>query len=201
MAQRSIITTLGVTLLATGCFESIEPDHDHGPDAGTTTEARITTTRGTDGTYTTVVDATSMSEWIHGDIDTGAEVDASGPWDLRFQRFHISTNGGASGSGGVMVAPVAGVTFAEMTAAPAEGWISDAPDGEDANTDPDYAFSQGDGWYDYDPTTHKLTPKPIVWAVKTGGGVTLKLEIVSYYDGAGTGGWLELHWAPLAGGH
>jgi hypothetical protein len=194
MARHSIITALGVTLLATGCFESIEPDHDQGPDAGTTTEGRITTTRGGGGTYTTIVDATSMTEWIHGDIETGAEVDASAPWDLRFQRFHISTNGGASGSGGVMVAPVVGVTFAEMTTAPAEGWISDAPDG-------DYAFEQGEGWYDYDPTTHKLTPRPIVWAVKTNGGSTIKLEITSYYDGAGTGGMLQLHWAPLAGGH
>ena len=185
-----------------GCYESVAPDR---PDAGTTTDTaasgRISTTRDTDGTYTTRVDATSMTAWVHGDVETGAEIADTGAWDLRFQRFHISVNGGASGSGGVMVAPVTGVSFAQMTAPPTTGWISDAPDGDDANNDPDYAFEQGDGWYEYNPTTHKLTPRPLVWAIQTNGGSTIKLEITRYYDDAGTAGMLELHWAVLAGGH
>jgi hypothetical protein len=202
MARGSIIIILGTTLATAGCFESIVPET---PDAGEqpTGDAAVsgkhTTTKNLDGTYTTLVDATSMTEWTHGDFETGAEVMAAGPWDLRFQRFHISTNGGSSGSGGVEVAAVSGVAFAQMTSMPATGWISDAPDGDDTNMDPDYAFEQGDGWYDYDATTHKLTPKPIVWAIKTNGGAGIKLEIVTYYDAAGTAGWLQLHWAALAG--
>jgi hypothetical protein len=191
-------------LATAGCFESVAPetppDAGAGPD-GEEPSGRVTTTRGADGTYMTVVDATSMTEWVHGDLDTGRENQATAEWDLRFQRFHISVNGGASGSGGVMVAPVPGVAFAQMTSAPASGWITDAPDGDDANADPDYAFSQNGGWYDYNPMTHELSPKPIVWAVKTTDGATLKLEITRYYDDAGTAGWLELRWAPLAGGH
>ena len=31
------------------------------------------------------------------------------------------------------------------------------------------------------------------------GGLTLKLEIQSYYDTAGTSGQLVVHWAPLGG--
>lgn len=194
---RSFIWILALPVLSS-CFESIAPDK---PDAGFQPDAvalgKYTTTRGTDGTYTTIVDSTSATEWIYGDFETGAEIEATGPWDLRFQRFHISTNGGISGTGGVEVAPVPGLAFAQVTSAPASGWISDAVDGDDANMDPDYAFEQGDGWYDYNPMTHVLTPKSLVWVVKTNGGSTIKLEITKYYDDAGTAGWFAFHWGPV----
>ena len=45
--------------------------------------------------------------------------------------------------------------------------------------------------------THMLTPKPLVWVVKTNGGSMIKLEITKYYDDAGTAGWFTLHWSPL----
>ena len=192
---------LAPLLASSGCFESIAPER---PDAGIGLGASevgppgpFATTRGTDGTYTTVVDAQSATEWTYGDFETGASSDPTGPWDLRFQRFHISTNGGISGAGGVEVAPITGVAFADVLSLPATGWTSDAPDGDDANTDPDYAFEQGDGWYEYDPTTHVLRPRPIVWVVKTTDGAMLKLELASYYDDAGTAGWFTFRWAPL----
>jgi hypothetical protein len=177
-----------------GCADRIgstTPDASEPGPAG-----KVQTTRGSDGTYTTIVDATAMADWTFADFETGGEAAAAAPWDLRFQRFHISTNGGVSGSGGVAVVPIAGSAFAAVTAAPAAGFVSDAPDG-DGDKLPDYAFEQGDGWYDYDATTHALSPKPIVWVVKTDGGSTLKLEILDYYDSAGTSGWFTLHWGPL----
>jgi hypothetical protein len=193
-----IIGMLAAMVGLAGCFESIAPDRPDASVAGDTAPAGpYTTTRNSDGTYTTVVDSTSATDWIHGDFETGAGMAASGPWDLRFQRFHISTNGGVSGTGGVEVVPVAGLAFADVTSPPASGWLSDAADGDDANMDPDYAFEQGDGWYAYDAMTHVLTPRPLVWIVKTNGGSTIKLEIERYYDDAGTAGWLTLHWSPL----
>jgi hypothetical protein len=190
-----------IASLLVGCADKI--DHTQ-PDAAVTTgdappapAGKVTTTRdNATGTYTTIVDATSMTDWTIADLETGMEATATDAWDLRFQRFHISTNGGISGSGGVEVAPVTGTSFDALTAAPASGYISDAAD---ANGDgmPDYAFEQGDGWYDYDADTHVLTPRPIVWVVKTDGGATLKLEILKYYDDAGTSGWFTLHWGPL----
>jgi hypothetical protein len=199
MALRSIPGLISILALAgTGCFESIAPDR---PDAGALSDAepfgRYTTARLPDGSYTTRVDATSLTAWTYGDFETGAELAADGPWDLRFQRFHISTNGGASGSGGVEVAPVPGVPFAQVTAPPSAGWIRDIADGDDAGMEPDYAFDQGDGWYDYSPMTHVLRPKPLVWVVKTNGGSMIKLEILRYYDDAGTAGRFTLHWSPL----
>lgn len=184
--------------LAAGCADPI--DHAR-PDAGAPEDAatagKVTTTRNVaDGTYTTVVDASSMTDWIHADLELGAEAPVTSPWDLRFQRFHISTNGGVTGSGGVEVAAITGTAFAAVTTAPTTGYLADAADG-DADGTPDYAFERGDGWYDYDPATHLLSPRPIVWVVRTAGGATLKLEIVRYYDAAGTSGWFTLHWGPL----
>ncbi len=164
---------------------------DAAPPAG-----KVRTTRGADGTYTTIVDSTSMTDWTYADFETGMEAPTTAAWDLRFQRFHISTNGGVSGSGGVEVAPITGTTFAAVTAAPSTGYLRDAADGNGDGM-PDYAFEQGDGWYDYDPATHVLAPKPTVWVLKTDGGSTLKLEILKYYDLAGTAGWFTFHWGPL----
>lgn len=186
------IAALGA--LASGCADKI--DHSS-PDAGAPQTGKVATTRNSgDGTYTTVIDATSMTDWTYADFETGREAQTSDPWDLRFQRFHVSTNGGINGSGGVMVAPVTGTTFAALTAAPATGYVADAADGNGDGM-PDYALEQGDGWYAYDPNSHLLSPRPIVWVVKTAGGATLKLEITRYYDTAGTSGWFTLHWGPL----
>lgn len=189
-----------IAIAATGCFQSIAPDR---PDGGlvdngdaTTPTGPFSTTRGSDGTYTTIVDSTSVEEWTYGDFETGSDSPAAGPWDLRFQRFHISTNGGISGTGGVEVVAMTG-PFSQVTSPPTSGWLTDADDGDDENTEPDYAFEQGDGWYDYNPMTHVLTPKPLIWVVKTNGGSTLKLEITKYYDDAGTAGWFTLHWSPM----
>lgn len=187
---------------AAGCAQDLRPaqpdaagpgDPDAPPPPG-----KLATTPNGDGSFTTVVDSTSSTEWVRGDFTSGALVDDDGgPWHLRFQRFHIALNGGVSGSAGVEVAPVAAATLAQVTAAPATGWITDEPDGDDPNTDPDYAFEQGDGWYAYDASTHVLTPRPIVWVVKLSAGAFVKLRIEKYYDAAGTSGWFTLTWAPL----
>lgn len=195
-------TFLLIASLAVGCADNIAHE---APDAAVpaTSDAppaqsgKVVTTRdNASGTYTTILDATSMTDWTYANFETGMEATPSGAWDLRFQRFHISTNGGAGGSGGVAVVPVTGTTFSAVTTAPSSGYISDVADGQ-ADETPGYAFEQGDGWYDYDAATHVLTPKPTIWVVKTHSGATLKLEILRYYDTAGTSGWFTLHWGPL----
>ena len=42
-----------------------------------------------------------------------------------------------------------------------------------------------------------VTPKELVWIVKTRGGAMIKVQIETYYDDAGTAGWLSLRWRPL----
>ena len=108
------------------------------------------------------------------------------PWDVQVQRFHIALAPDAR------VAPIAGVALADVTEPPSDGWLVD---GEDA-----YAFEQGEGWYAYDVSTHVLTPREIVWVLETTEGNYLALEIVDYYDDAGTSGYFTWHWAALAAG-
>lgn len=158
-----------------------------GSGSGAGSGGRVTTVRNTDGTYTSTVDSTSMTAWTNVDFETGAEVDATAAWDLRAQRFHISTNN----AGGVKVAPLA-QAFAATTAAPADDslYVQDVDDMT-------FALDEGGGWYDYDPATHVLTPKVLTYVVKTDGGSTLALEILKYYDAAGTAGVFTWHWKPL----
>lgn len=190
------VGALAMTVGLFGCADKIGPD-EVSPDARANDPiANVTTTRAADGTYTTVINSTSDKVWIHTDFETGAEVEASAAWDLRFQRFHISANGGVSGTGGVEVAAVDG-TFDSLTAAPTDGWITDVAD-DNADMIPEYVFDQAGSWYDYNSMTHVLTPKAKVWAIRmAGGGPVIKLEIQKYYDGAGTSGWFTLRWRPL----
>jgi hypothetical protein len=45
--------------------------------------------------------------------------------------------------------------------------------------------------------THVLTPRAQVYVVRTAEGNAFKLEILAYYDDAGTSGMLTIRWAPL----
>jgi hypothetical protein len=87
-----------------------------------------------------------------------------------------------------------GVELDDITAIPNGTWVTDAPDGDEHGTDPDYVTA---GWYDYDFATHVLTPRAIVYVVKSVEGNAFALQIVEYYDDAGTSGWLQMRWKPL----
>lgn len=148
------------------------------------------------GVLRTTIDASDEAEWVYLDVDTGAEAspdDAS--WDLGFRRFDIIVNGGINGDGGIEVAFVEAADFESITAVPADAtWSSDAADGEDENEDPDLVF--GD-WYDYDFTTHVLTPKDRVYLVRSSDGAVFKWQFADYYSMAGTSGFPKFYWAPL----
>jgi hypothetical protein len=177
----------------TGCAERIGPPPDDNPDAPTSVDdamlpsGPVRTTTNPDGSSTSIVDSTSAEEWTHVDIAAFSATDDVGPWALRFQRFHIST------ADGTEVAPVS-AAFDAVTAPPASGWVHDEDTDKDGEID--FAFDQGDGWYDYNADTHVLTPKPLVWVVRSA-TTTLKLKLEKYYDSAGTAGWFTLTWRHL----
>ena len=52
-------------------------------------------------------------------------------------------------------------------------------------------------WYDYDVTTHVLTPREVVYVVRGGNGRYYKLEMLDYYHSAGTAGYPAFRWAAL----
>jgi hypothetical protein len=186
-----------------GCAEDLRPDNpDAGSDGSTPADTRITHTDNGDGTVTTRVDATDESEWVYLDLEARSEVIPDDPatsadWDLSFQRFMIRIDGGVSGAGGMELVVLADVDFDALTEAPAAGYITDRPDGDDEDQDPDLAFLSEGGWYSYDPTTHTLSPRDLVYVVRSVEGNHYKVEMLDYYDAAGTSGFPAFRWAPI----
>ncbi len=152
------------------------------------------------GGQVSTVDSTDEELWVYFDFETGTQLQLQDPdmdtrWDVAFRRFHIASNGGVSGQGGVEVAVVE-QPFDSVTTAPPDGWLEDAPDGDDDNEDPDYVMRD---WYDYNFMTHVLTPQDETYVVRTGDGNVFKVAIQDYYDDAGSSGHLTIAWAALEG--
>ncbi|GEM_PF-2390502 len=174
-------------------------DLDTGVDTGTGDdsggEGKIETEDLGGGLWSTQVDSSIEGEWIYLDLDTGTETEIG--WDLGFMRFGVKLNGGESGDGGVEVAILEGVEIADIkTAADLPDslmWLTDAPD---ADEDGDLELAFGD-WYDYDFSTHVLTPKPRVYVVRSDEDALFALQIDDYYSSAGTGGHFMFRWRAL----
>ena len=187
-----------IPLLLAACADDLEPT---APDAGADDAggddppaAHVEHTDHGDGTTTTRVDASAMDAWVHLDLDGRAEVDADGAWELGFQRFAVTLDGGISGDGEVAAAALDGADFDALTVAPADGYVVDAVDGDDEDGEPDLALA---GWYAYDPTTHVLTPVDRVYVIRSSDGGYFKLRFLDYYDDAGTSGFPTFRWGPV----
>ncbi len=172
--------------------DALEPPTAGRVGPNTTNEPRA------EGGHLTTVDASAEEAWVYFDLETGVELQVDDPqedlrWDLAFRRFHIATNGGVSGTAGAEVATVA-EAFDAVTMAPADGFVVDAPDGDDDNDDPEYALG---GWYDYNVMTHVLTAKMQTYVIVTGSGNTFKVALATYYDEAGTSGFPAFAWDAL----
>lgn len=211
---------------STGDDDPIAPDAEVAgcdPAAGLPTQWRPIDTVSTGevqtssggGVTTLLVDATAGglagaadNPYIYVDLVGGAKVEVSdvdafedATWQLALKRSSFRVNGGDSGPGGVEAAVVDAATMAEVTTAPSgfvtDDWADDdcavaiAPGGEPLTAMAD--------WYDYDPTTHVLSPKPQVWILRIDGD-DYKLRIDSYYADAANemrGAYYRLEWAPL----
>lgn len=161
---------------------------------------RIVHAAAADGSFSAQIDATSRTEWVGLDLDGRAEADAKrdATWDLSFQRFHVRARGGASGGGDVQVAALAGADWAALNTAPTTGFATDQADGADANSELDTVFETAEGgWYAYDPSTHQVSPKAIVYVVRSDSGRYFKVQLTGYYDAAGTPAVVALHYAEL----
>lgn len=183
----------------TGCADELSEELDkNNPDAGTTqTGGKVTSTKETSGSTLSQINASDYTAWVYFELAGGKEVTPQNPqssteWDLAVQRFQVKVNGGISGAGNVQVALVTGTTFDALTKAPAGSYVSDQADSGDEDTEPDYAFSQGGPWYDYNAMTHVLMPKAQVYVVKSVQGAYHKVQITGYYDKAGSAGFLSL---------
>lgn len=210
------LSALSVAMLA-GCADKLKPRDDEvrvdaGQDAGDRDalldggipvySGKFKNAAGKDGAIVTNADSTDDTGWQQFDFDTGKESTDDDAWDIAFSRFKIKTNGGLSGSGGVYVVQLEGQKFESLDKAPDMGFAADGPDSVadagDTDPDPDNVFNSDDAdWYDYNETTHTLTPKDITYVIASTERKFYKFRIDNYYNKAGTPANWTLRWKQI----
>lgn len=115
-------------------------------------------------------------------LETKAEVpytdSATTKWDVAFRGTTVLVNGGTSGPGQGQAQVMTGTTYEAQATAPTTGYVSDG-------TAKAIPTGSGNGWYNYDPTSHVISPiAGRVILLKTATGKYAKLQITNYYQGA-----------------
>ncbi len=100
-------------------------------------------------------------------------------WDIGFAGTTIITNSGVRGPGQGGAIILKDVDFNSVTEAPETGYRI-----ENSLTDLAIPTGSGNGWYNYDPQTHVVSPIPgRVIIIRTADGKYAKLQIISYWKG------------------
>lgn len=147
------------------------------------------------GPRTVTVDASHPERWRYFDFSRGTVVEDPGPlgWDLALRRFQLAVNGGPgfAGRGGAL--GLGPVDFDSLRVVPDEGYRVSESGADSVNT----ALER---WYDYSWTSHVLTPRPDVYAVRTADGRYAKLQLVGYYCPGAVSGCLTFRYVYQGGG-
>src|SRR5690606_21135270 len=140
-----------------------------------------------------VIDASGADAFVAVDLRTGqpvevASLEESTGWDVAFRRTAIRTNGGTSGPGSAAAAEAAEATLDAIVEPPpaadfqADELISSGRPGEEpSSANPVLAT-----WFDYDPSTHAVSPRDARFVLRTADGGLAKLEILAWEDGVFT---------------
>jgi hypothetical protein len=136
---------------------------------------------------TFVIDASDREQWTYFDLDLSFDplLEEVEGWDLGFQRFKVKSNNGISGDEGVEVAVLTDVVYDEIQEAPAAMYLIDQDDSDDEGDTPDYVFNLGDQWYEYDLSTHTLSPRDLVYIVHSSDDLYFKIRFLEYYNEVG----------------
>lgn len=122
---------------------------------------------------------TEENEFVYFDFSSGETVEKTADWDIAFKGTKIIVNGGFNGTGNVSAALLL-ATFDEVTEAPAASEFS-----QDTELSTAITSGSGNGWYEYNPANHLITPiAGRIIVVKTTEGNYAKMEILSYYENA-----------------
>ena len=111
-------------------------------------------------------------------------------WDVGIKRYQLKLNSSIHGAEAVGVIVVEDTEYEELLEAPIGEYQVDLPDA-DEDTIPEYAMAE---WYDYDLSTHILTPKESFYVIHNRNNLYFKFRIIDYYDSAGTPGMLSIEW-------
>ncbi|HYO59812.1 HmuY family protein [Archangium sp.] len=187
-------TVLLLGLSVAGCAPDLRTDYPF--DGQTNSGPLVEVTPQEDGSNLALIDATNKSARVFFDIDEGREMktdeafDTNG-WDLSFQRYTVTMNGGGGNPAGeVRVAVLKNESWDSLTASPSEGYQQDA-------SEPVFSGVEG-GWYFYDLAEHRLAPREeLLYVVRSSSGQFFKLRMLSYYDSVGTPARLSFRYQRL----
>ncbi|QRK04992.1 HmuY family protein [Archangium violaceum] len=195
MRMRIHGTMLLLGLSVAGCATDLREDYPF--DGQASGDKLVEVTAQEDGSNVAIIDATNKSATVFFDIDEGREMKTdeafdTNEWDLSFQRYVITMNGGGGNpTGEVSVAVLEDTSWDALTSAPAEGYQQDA-------SQPVFSDVEG-GWYAYDLVQHKLVTRDgLLYVVRSSSGQYYKLRMLSYYDSAGTPARLSFRYQRLA---
>jgi hypothetical protein len=146
-------------------------------------------------------------------IPSVTDAQASSAWDLAFTPgFEIKVNGGASGPAGVKaycLCANATLTQTQIEALTAQDGVdafsavTTASIPTDASFEADAASQAIHDWYDYDPTTHAVTPSDKAWGIRlastTGGIAKFHVKAIPA-AGMSNAGPVTIEWALQNGG-
>lgn len=123
-------------------------------------------------------------DWSAFDLAAGALATEDGPWDLGLYGVRLQTNGGTSGEGQGAAQSVEGESLDALSTVDPEGWQVDAmlpepgpPGSGEYSGNPALAE-----WYDYDPMSHQVSPRAMVFAVRLHDGGLARVQITGYAD-------------------
>ncbi|VAW83697.1 hypothetical protein MNBD_GAMMA16-1202 [hydrothermal vent metagenome] len=153
--------------------------------------------------WTAAIGEAGGSKCFDIDADAAVEVDcitAAADWDIKVEitdrDWNIWTNGGVAGEG-------SGGAFGSFDAAGAATYVSGSvgPGGDSLSRfyrpDSVGGLFKDDTWFSYSlEGNQKLWPNYRVYAIDTG-AVQYKLQILSYYDDAGTSGMIKFRYESL----
>ena len=124
-----------------------------------------------------------VDDFAYFDFSSGSVVESPGPlgWDLAFQRFTILANGGPNfaGQGGILDLGI--TSLDSVTTVPTNGY-------EVNSSGRDVSNAATARWYEYSWTSHVLSPKLNVFAVRTADSRYAVFQILSYYCPAAQAG-------------
>jgi len=131
--------------------------------------------------FLTVIDSASTAQWTCFSFTDSSQV-ATG-WDVAWKNWDTTTSAHASG---------AIVSDQDFDA------IETVPDADWSTGDTDVM----DDWFNYDSSTHHVTPKDQVYLIQDADGLYWKLVVTTYYEGGDVDGVLHrptFRWAALSG--
>lgn len=177
--------TLKLTLaaLTIGLFASCSSDDDNN---GTPTVIKAETYENLHAPNSSTTPGEISGDFVKFNFETG-QIVTDNTWDVGFRSTQIIVNGGTAAEGGPARTGDGGVYIESALYNEVTQVGTDTSFLQDDNGTYAITTGSGNGWYNYDRTTHIISPIPgKILVFKTHDGNYAKMEILSYYKDSPT---------------